>query len=208
VTPNPSFEARPNIKTQAPQGGARYHPPCGAWVLLLASASIQTLGCTWPHRHPASTRLAQVGSPWPLPLVYRRLWQRAENARRLAWPGSPAEAVSKRQEQVNFAFAFRERRCGITRSVAASQVVSGFCQQSSKGFSRFQSMWSGQNSGCRLTLHSRGGPTACHQAWATAGGRPFSVAQAWRPTVGLPLSSNVRLHKGRVLASYRFSHDR
>jgi hypothetical protein len=44
---------------------------------------------------------------------------------------------------------------------------------------------------CRLTLHSRGGPTACHQAWATGCGGPFSVAQAWRPTVGLPLSSNV-----------------
>jgi hypothetical protein len=46
VQPNPSFEARPNIKTQAPQGGAGYHPPCWAWVLLSASASIQTLGCT------------------------------------------------------------------------------------------------------------------------------------------------------------------
>jgi hypothetical protein len=43
VQPNPSFEARPNIKTPAPQGGAGYHPPCGAGVLLLASASIQTL---------------------------------------------------------------------------------------------------------------------------------------------------------------------
>jgi hypothetical protein len=47
---------------------------------------------------------------------------------------------------------------------------------------------------CSLTLHSRGGPTACHQAWATGCGGPFSVAQAWRPTVGLPLSSNVRRH--------------
>jgi hypothetical protein len=44
----------------------------------------------------------------------------------------------------------------------------------------------------RLTLHSRGGPTACHQARATECGCSFSVARAWRPTVGLPLSSNVR----------------
>jgi Transglycosylase SLT domain len=47
---------------------------------------------------------------------------------------------------------------------------------------------------CCLTLHSRGGPTACHQARATGRVRSFSVARAWRPTVGLPLSSNVRLH--------------
>jgi hypothetical protein len=46
VTPNPSFEARPNIKTLAPQSGAGYHPLCGARVLLSASASIQTLGFT------------------------------------------------------------------------------------------------------------------------------------------------------------------
>jgi hypothetical protein len=32
----------------------------------------------------------------------------------------------------------------------------------------------------------------CHQARATERVRPFSVARAWRPTVGLPLSSNVR----------------
>jgi hypothetical protein len=44
----------------------------------------------------------------------------------------------------------------------------------------------------RLTRHSRGGPTACHQARATERVRPFSVARAWRLTVGLPLSSNVR----------------
>jgi hypothetical protein len=48
VQPNPSFEARPNIKTLAPQGGAGYHPPCGARVSLLSSASIQTLGSTLP----------------------------------------------------------------------------------------------------------------------------------------------------------------
>jgi hypothetical protein len=47
---------------------------------------------------------------------------------------------------------------------------------------------------CRLTRHSRGGPTACHQAQATERVRPVSVARAWRPTVGLPLSSNVRQH--------------
>jgi hypothetical protein len=35
---------------------------------------------------------------------------------------------------------------------------------------------------------------ACNQAWAT-GARTFSMAQAWRPTVGTPLSSNVRPHK-------------
>jgi hypothetical protein len=45
-----------------------------------------------------------------------------------------------------------------------------------------------------LTLRSRGGPTACHQAWATGCSCPFSVAQARRHTVGLPLSSNVRHH--------------
>jgi hypothetical protein len=50
------------------------------------------------------------------------------------------------------------------------------------------------SSQCRLTLHSRGGPTARRQAWATECWRPFSVAQAWRPTVGLPLSSNVSQH--------------
>jgi hypothetical protein len=44
----------------------------------------------------------------------------------------------------------------------------------------------------RLTLRSRGGPTAGHQAWATVCSCPFSVAQAWRPTVGLPLTSHVR----------------
>ncbi len=42
MRPNPSFEARPNIKNRAPQGGASYHPPCGARFLLLASAAIQT----------------------------------------------------------------------------------------------------------------------------------------------------------------------
>jgi hypothetical protein len=47
---------------------------------------------------------------------------------------------------------------------------------------------------CCLTLHSRGGPTACHQARATERVRLLSVARAWRPTVGLPLSSNVRQH--------------
>jgi hypothetical protein len=50
----------------------------------------------------------------------------------------------------------------------------------------------------RLTRHSRGGPTACHQARATERVRPFSVARAWRPTVGLPLSSNVRRHRAWV----------
>jgi hypothetical protein len=69
VQPNPSFEARPNIKTQAPQGGAGYHPPCGAWVLLLASASIQTLGPTEHQWSYASIRLAQVGSPLSSPLA-------------------------------------------------------------------------------------------------------------------------------------------
>jgi hypothetical protein len=47
---------------------------------------------------------------------------------------------------------------------------------------------------CSLTLHSRGGPTACHQARATERVRLFAMARAWRPTVGLPLSSNVRQH--------------
>jgi hypothetical protein len=59
-----------------------------------------------------------------------------------------------------------------------------------------------QETQCRLTRHSRGGPTACHQAWATECGRPFSVAQAWRHTVGLPLSSNVRRHKLPVRHTY------
>ena len=36
VTPNPSFEARPHIKTLAPRGGAGYHQPCRARVPLLA----------------------------------------------------------------------------------------------------------------------------------------------------------------------------
>jgi Domain of unknown function (DUF4304) len=57
MRPNPSFEARPNINTQAPQGGAGYHPPCGAWVLLLASASIQTLGVI-PHMAQSLTASA------------------------------------------------------------------------------------------------------------------------------------------------------
>jgi hypothetical protein len=51
---------------------------------------------------------------------------------------------------------------------------------------------------CGLTLHSRGGPTARHQARATERGRLFSVARAWRPTVGLPLSSNVRKTQMRI----------
>jgi hypothetical protein len=61
-------------------------------------------------------------------------------------------------------------------------------------------LWAGKAGRCQLrlnrlsgvarslTLRSRGGPTARHQAWATGCGCPFSVAQAWRPTVGLPLS--------------------
>jgi hypothetical protein len=59
VQPNPSFEARPNIKTLAPQSGAGYHPLCGARVLLLASASIQTLGCT-PHMSPRAVLEADI----------------------------------------------------------------------------------------------------------------------------------------------------
>jgi hypothetical protein len=45
-----------------------------------------------------------------------------------------------------------------------------------------------QEAQCSLTHRSMGGPTACHQAWATECSCPFSVAQAWRPTVGLPIS--------------------
>jgi hypothetical protein len=52
--PNPSFEARPNIKTLAPRGGAGYYPPRGASVLLSVSASIQTLGCTKTARQACS----------------------------------------------------------------------------------------------------------------------------------------------------------
>jgi hypothetical protein len=57
VQPNPSFEARPNIKTLAPRGGAGYHPPRWARVLLSASASIQTLGCTKEEREPPQVQL-------------------------------------------------------------------------------------------------------------------------------------------------------
>jgi hypothetical protein len=44
--PNPSFEARPNIKMPGPRSGAGYHPLRGPGILLLVSASIQTLGST------------------------------------------------------------------------------------------------------------------------------------------------------------------
>jgi hypothetical protein len=72
--------------------------------------------------------------------------------------------------------AMRARVCFHGRRARISRTV-GQCHQ------RIQR---------RLTRHSRGGPTACHQARATERVRPFSVARAWRPTVGLPLSSNVR----------------
>jgi hypothetical protein len=60
----------------------------------------------------------------------------------------------------------------------------------------------------RLTLHSRGGPTACHQARATERVRLLSVARARRPTVGLPLSSNVRRHYAGPSSPITFSYAR
>jgi hypothetical protein len=63
--PNPSFEARPNIKTLAPRGGAGYFPPRGARVLLLFSASIQTLGLAYRHDQGYVPGLASDSSQRP-----------------------------------------------------------------------------------------------------------------------------------------------
>jgi hypothetical protein len=85
--PNPALKGRSNGVPPGP--GRRYGVHClwpGPGVTPLASPLARTLGCTWPYLHPASTRLAQVGSPWPLPLAHQNFWQREENARHsLGW---------------------------------------------------------------------------------------------------------------------------
>ena len=39
--PNPSLEARPNIKTPGPRSGAGYYPPRGPGVLLLVPPQLE-----------------------------------------------------------------------------------------------------------------------------------------------------------------------
>ena len=48
--PNPSLEARPNIKTPGPRSGAGYFPLCGPGVLL----SVRLSSNVSPHKHALS----------------------------------------------------------------------------------------------------------------------------------------------------------
>ena len=41
VRPNPSFEARPNIKMPGPHSGLAYFPPCGPVILLSAPPQLE-----------------------------------------------------------------------------------------------------------------------------------------------------------------------
>jgi hypothetical protein len=76
MMPNPSFEARPNIKKQGLRGGAGLSSTAQALSFAVGPASIQTLVPTEHRFSHASTRLAQVGSPLSSPLAFPSITNR------------------------------------------------------------------------------------------------------------------------------------
>jgi hypothetical protein len=105
-----------------------------------------------------------------------------------AAPAAAASLSTAAAEGKPNSFVWQLRR--VLARARRPLATPSFLAQSGHGV---QSLCSYRSTRC-LTLRSRGGPTAGHQAWATVCSCPFSVAQAWRPSVGLPLNSNVRPH--------------